>query len=147
MLYSIGLPTCWSSFSTFRTLISVIIVLRIWNDIFVLCLFVILMHYWCGVSAFRQTWDLSKNLHRRIFRLKILPSILPNSNSFSKKKHKKWVVKFTPLAKILHCRRQWQIPPLAWEGVRTNSNKLRWTRPKRQKDKSTNRNGLSTRPY
>ena len=34
-----------------------------------------------------------------------------------KKKHKKWVKmeKFTPLAKILHCRRHWphgQIPPL-----------------------------------
>ena len=45
------------------------------------------------------------------------PSISPNFNSFSKKKHKKWVKmeKFTPLAKILHCRRQWrewQIPPL-----------------------------------
>ena len=35
------------------------------------------------------------------------PSISPNFNSFSKKKHKKWVKmeKFTPLAKILHCRR------------------------------------------
>ena len=46
------------------------------------------------------------------------PSISPNFNSFSKKKHKKWakMVKFTPLAKILHCRRQWrhgQIPPLS----------------------------------
>ena len=45
------------------------------------------------------------------------PSISPNLNSFSGKKHKKWVKmeKFTPLAKILHCRRQWrewQIPPL-----------------------------------
>ena len=44
-------------------------------------------------------------------------SISPNLNSFSKKKHKKWVKmeKFTPLAKILHCRRHWrhwQIPPL-----------------------------------
>ena len=36
------------------------------------------------------------------------PSISPNFNGFSKKKHKKWVnmEKFTPLAKILHCRRQ-----------------------------------------
>ena len=36
------------------------------------------------------------------------PSISPNFNSFSKKKHKKLVKieKFTPLAKILHCRRQ-----------------------------------------
>ena len=35
------------------------------------------------------------------------PSISPNFNSFSKKKHKKLVKieKFTPLAKILHCRR------------------------------------------
>ena len=45
------------------------------------------------------------------------PSISPNFNSFSGKKHKKWVKmeKFTPLAKNLHCRRQWrhgQIPPL-----------------------------------
>ena len=49
------------------------------------------------------------------------PSISPNFNSFSKKKHKKLVKieKFTPLAKILHCRRHWrhwrhwQIPPLS----------------------------------
>ena len=46
------------------------------------------------------------------------PSISPNFNSFSKKKHKKWVKmeKFTPLAKNLHCCwqwRQWQISPLA----------------------------------
>ena len=36
------------------------------------------------------------------------PSISPNFNSFSKKKHKKLVKieKFTPLAKILHCRQQ-----------------------------------------
>ena len=45
------------------------------------------------------------------------PSISPNFNSYSKKKHKKWVKmkKFTLLAKILHCRRQWrqwQISPL-----------------------------------
>ena len=52
------------------------------------------------------------------------PSISPNFNGFSKKKHKKWVKmeKFTPLAKILHCRRQWrhwQIPPLptCWHKV------------------------------
>ena len=48
---------------------------------------------------------------------KFTPSILPNFDSFSKKKHKKWVnmEKFTPLAKILHYRRQWQhgqIPPV-----------------------------------
>ena len=53
------------------------------------------------------------------------PSISPNFNSFSKKKHKKWVKmeKFTPLAKILHCRRHWrhwQIPPLVvgWREIR-----------------------------
>ena len=45
------------------------------------------------------------------------PSISPNFNSFSGKKHKTWVKmeKITPLAKILHCRRHWrhgQIPPL-----------------------------------
>ena len=45
------------------------------------------------------------------------PSISPNFNSFSGKKHKKWVKmeKFTQLAKKLHCRRQWrqwQISPL-----------------------------------
>ena len=44
-------------------------------------------------------------------------SISPNFNSFSKKKHKKWVKleKITLLAKILHCCRHWrhwQIPPL-----------------------------------
>ena len=38
-------------------------------------------------------------------------------NKYKYKKHKKWVKteKFTPLAKILHCRRHWrdgQIPPL-----------------------------------
>ena len=53
---------------------------------------------------------------------KIRPLFSPNFNSFSKKKHKKWVKmeKFTLLAKILHCRRQWrhwQIPPLAGIGV------------------------------
>ena len=38
------------------------------------------------------------------------PSISPYFNSFSGKKHKKWVKmeNFTPLAKILHCRWQWQ---------------------------------------
>ena len=49
---------------------------------------------------------------------KFTPSISPNFNSFSGWKHKKWVKmqKFTPLAKILHCRQQWrhgQIPPLS----------------------------------
>ena len=48
------------------------------------------------------------------------PSISPYFNSFSGKKHKKLVKmeKFTPLAKILHCRRHWrhwQIPPLIYQ--------------------------------
>ena len=66
-----------------------------------------------------QTWNLSKILHRRIFRLKILHRQFHiHSTVLVGKKHKKWVKmeKFTPLAKILHCRRQWrhwQIPPLA----------------------------------
>jgi len=54
------------------------------------------------------------------------PSISPNFNSFSKKKHKKWVKmeKFTPLAKILHSRRDWrdgQIPPLIKTNIETES--------------------------
>ena len=45
------------------------------------------------------------------------PLFLPNFNSFGDNNTQKWVriEKFTPLAKILHCRRQWrqwQIPPL-----------------------------------
>ena len=50
------------------------------------------------------------------------PSIASNFNSFSKKKHKKWVKmeKFTPLAKILHCRRHWQIPPLRTHQKKTH---------------------------
>ena len=71
------------------------------------------MHLVC-----KQTWNLSKNLHRRIFRLKILhchfnliSTVLVGKNT------KKWVKieKFTPLAKILQSRRHWrhgQIPPL-----------------------------------
>ena len=60
-----------------------------------------------------------KNFTPSNFRAKnFTPSISPNFNSFSKKKHKKkWVEmeKFTPLAKILHYRRHWrhwQIPTL-----------------------------------
>ena len=66
-----------------------------------------------------QTWNLSKNLHRRILRLKILHRQFHLiSTVLVGKKHKKWVKmeKFTPLAKILHCRRHWrhgQIPPLS----------------------------------
>ena len=65
-----------------------------------------------------QTWNLSKILHRWIFRLKILHRQFHLiSTVLVGKKHKKWVKmeKFTPLAKILHCRRHWrhgQIPPL-----------------------------------
>ena len=52
------------------------------------------------------------------------PLISPIFNSFGHKNTKKWVKidKFTPLAKILHCRRQWrewQIPPLPTESLRT----------------------------
>ena len=62
--------------------------------------------------------DIFQNFTPPDFRAKnFTPSISPNFNSFSKKKHNKWVKmeKFTPLAKILHCRRHWrhgQIPPL-----------------------------------
>ena len=65
-----------------------------------------------------QTWNLSKNLHRWIFRLKILHrQFYLISTVLVRKKHKKWVKmeKFTPPAKILHCRWHWrdgQIPPL-----------------------------------
>ena len=65
-----------------------------------------------------QTWNLSKNIHRRILRLKILHyQFHLISTVLVGKKHKKWekMEKFTPLAKILHCRRQWRqwkIPPL-----------------------------------
>ena len=55
-----------------------------------------------------QTWNLSKTLHRRIFRPKILhPQFHLISTVVVGKKHKKLVKmeKFTPLAKILHCRR------------------------------------------
>ena len=70
-----------------------------------------------------QTWNLSKNLHRWIFRLKILHrQFYLISTVLVRKKHKKWVKmeKFTPLAKILHCRRHWrdgQIPPLREIGI------------------------------
>ena len=56
------------------------------------------------------------------------PSISPNFNSFSGKKHKKWVnmEKFTPLAKILPSRRDWrdgQIPPLGHQQLSGKSEK------------------------
>ena len=66
----------------------------------------------------QQTWNLSKNLHGRIFGLKILHHQFHLiSTVLVRKNTNKWVKmeKFTPLAKILHCRRQWrhgQIPPL-----------------------------------
>ena len=55
------------------------------------------------------------------------PPISPNFNSFSEKKHKKWVKmeKFTLLAKILHCHRQWQqwqISPLSDGGDNGDDN-------------------------
>ena len=53
----------------------------------------------------------------------LTPSISPNFNSLSKKKHKKWVKmeKFTPLTKILHWRHG-QIPPLILSfGSKVNS--------------------------
>ena len=65
-----------------------------------------------------QTWNLSKILHRRIFGLKILHHQFHLiSTVLVRKNTKKWVKmeKFTPLAKMLHCRRHWrhgQIPPL-----------------------------------
>ena len=62
------------------------------------------------------------------------PSISPNFNSFSKKKHKKWVKmeKFTPLAKILHCRRHWrdgQIPPLPADKINQQIVRLSFVNP------------------
>ena len=75
------------------------------------CLSVIL---WEAIRT--QTWNLSKIIHRRIFRLKILHRQFHLILNVLVRK-KKWVKmeKFTPLAKILHCRRQWRhwkIPPL-----------------------------------
>ena len=70
--------------------------------------------FWCVADM-----EFVKNFTPPDFQAKNLtPSISPNFSSFSKKKHTKWVKmeKFTPLAKILHCRRQWrqwQIPPLS----------------------------------
>ena len=65
-----------------------------------------------------QTLDLSKILHYRIFRPKILHCQFQLISTVLVIKTKKWVKmeKFTQLAKILHCRRQWrhgQIPPLS----------------------------------
>ena len=56
------------------------------------------------------------------------PSISPNFNSFSGKKHKKWVKmeKFTLLAKVLHSRQDWrdgQIPPLEHQQLSGKSEK------------------------
>ena len=62
-------------------------------------------------------------------------SISPNFNSFSDKNTKKWVKmeKYTPLAKILHCRRQWrhwQISPLFVGSTHANSGEVLWGRPR-----------------
>jgi len=58
-----------------------------------------------------QTWDLSKILHCWIFRPKILHHHFHQiSTVWGIRTPKKWLKMetFTPLAKILHCRRQWQ---------------------------------------
>ena len=78
--------------------------------------FFLLQHSW-SFSSITQIWDLSTISHRRILRPKILNPYSPSFNSFGDKNTKKWVKMetFTPLAKILHCRRQgrqWQISPL-----------------------------------
>ena len=71
--------------------------------------------YWCDPGA---DMEFVQNFTPPDFQAKnFTPSISPNFNSFSKKKHKKWVKieKFTPLAKLLQSRRHWrhgQIPPL-----------------------------------
>ena len=75
--------------------------------------------YWWRGGREGADMEFVKNFAPSDFQAKnFTPSISSNFNSFSKKKHKKWVKmeKFTPLAKILHCRRQWrhrQIPPLS----------------------------------
>ena len=59
----------------------------------------------------KHTWDLSKIWYRRIFRPKIvLRQFHLILTVFEIKTPKKWVKmeKFTPLTKLLHCRRQWQ---------------------------------------
>ena len=86
-------PSCWRHFS--------------WGQIFLL-----FPWYLMPDMKFVQNFT-SPDFQAKNF----TPSISPNLNSFSKKKHKIWVKmeKFTPLAKILHCRRHWkhgQIPPL-----------------------------------
>ena len=61
-----------------------------------------------GCSQLFSDLEFVKNFTPSDFQAKnFTPSISPNFNSFSKKKHKKLVKmeKFTPLAKILHCRR------------------------------------------
>ena len=76
-----------------------------------------------------QTWDLSKILHRRIFRLKLLHhSFHLISTVLAIKNTNKWVKmgKSTPLAKILHCCRHGQIPPLALMIWRKKTSILWW---------------------
>ena len=76
----------------------------------------------------RTDMEFVKNFTPPDFQAKnFTPSISPNFNSFSDKNTKKLVKmeKFTPLTKILHCRRHWrhgQIPPLSqsfWYKYRT----------------------------
>ena len=92
--------------------------LCVFNEILSSWLLVLPLVKYLGHWYIRQTWNLSKNLHRRIFGLKILHHQFHLiSTVLVRKNTKKWVKmeKFTPLAKILHCRRHWrhgQIPPL-----------------------------------
>ena len=91
--------------------------------------------WWCSTDM-----EFVQNFTPPDFQVKnFTPPISPNFNSFSKKKHKKWVKmeKFTPLAKILHCRRHWrhgQIPPLRctmknkyYENLHPWAGALRWS--------------------
>ena len=67
------------------------------------------------IFGMSQTWNFVKNFTPSDFQAKhFTPSISPNFHSFSDRNTKKWVKKenFTPLTKILHCRRHWQIPTL-----------------------------------
>ena len=71
------------------------------------------------IRTLSQTWDLSKKSTPPDFQAKKITLLISlNFNSFGDKNTKKRVKmeKFTPLAKILHCRRHWrhwQISPLA----------------------------------
>ena len=79
---------------------------------------------WLFGCRSRKWWQLKeadmefvKNFTPSDFQVRnFTPTFSPNFNSFSKKKTQK-MEKFTPLAKVLHCRRHWrdgQIPPLTY---------------------------------